>query len=366
MLLECYTQYVRKFGKLNSVYRTGKCQFIPFPKKGNHKECLNYHTISHISHASKAMLKILQSRLQQHMNQELPDIQAGFQRGSGTRGQITNIHWIMEKAREFQKNIYSCFIGYTKAFDCGKFLKRWEYQTTLPVSWETCMQVNKQQLEQDMGTTDWSQTGEGVQKGCILSPCLINLYACKVHHVKCHARWITRWNQDCQEKYQLLRYADDTTLIAENKEELKSPLMKVKEESEKHGLKLNIRKTKIMASNPITSWYIEAGKLEAVTDFTFLGSKITENGYCSCEIKRHLLLGRKAMTNLDSILKSRYVTLPTNICVVKAMVFPVVMYGCESWTIKKVESWRIDGFKLWCWRRLLRVPWTAKDQTSQS
>ena len=157
-----------------------------------------------------------------------------------------------------------------------------------------------------------------------------------------------------------LRYADDTTLMAESEEELKSLLMKVKEESEKVGLKLNIQKTKIMASGPVTSWQIDGEMVETVADFIFLGSKMTADGDCSHEIKRCLLLGRKVMTNLDSILKSRGITLPTKVCLVKAMVFPVVTYGCESWTVKKAERRKMDGFELCCWRRLLRVPWTAR------
>ena len=161
-----------------------------------------------------------------------------------------------------------------------------------------------------------------------------------------------------------LRYTDDTTLMAES-EELKSLLMKVKEESEKVGLKFNILKMKIMVSDSITSWQIDGETMETVTDFTFLGSKITTDGECSHEIKRCLLLGRKVMTHLDSILKSRDITLPTKVCLLKAMVFPVVMYGCESWTVKKAEHRRIDAFELWCWRRLLRVPWTARS-SSQS
>ena len=136
--------------------------------------------------------------------------------------------------------------------------------------------------------------------------------------------------------------------------------MKVKVESEKVGLKLNIQKTKIMASGPITSWEMDGETVETVSDFIFLGSKITADGDCSHEIKRRLLLGRKVMTNLDSILKSRDITLPTKVCLVKAMVFPVVMYGCESWTIKQAERRRVDAFELWCWRKLLRVPWTAR------
>ena len=154
--------------------------------------------------------------------------------------------------------------------------------------------------------------------------------------------------------------------MAESEKELKSLLMKVKEESEKVGLKLNIQKTKIMASGPITSWQIDGKTVETVADFIFLGSKITTDGDCSHEIKRHLLLVRKSMTNLDTILKSRDITFPTKVHLVKAMGFPVVMYGCESWIIKKTEHRRIDAFELWCLRRLLRFPWTAIDPTSPS
>ena len=153
-----------------------------------------------------------------------------------------------------------------------------------------------------------------------------------------------------------LRYANNTTLMGES-EELKSLLMKVKEESEKVGLKLNIQKTKIMASGPNTSWQIDG---ETVTEFILGDSKITADDDCSHEIKRHLLLERKVMTNLESIFKTRDISLPTKDRLVKAMVFPVVMYGCESWTIKKAECQRIDAFELWCWRRLLRIPWTAR------
>ena len=148
--------------------------------------------------------------------------------------------------------------------------------------------------------------------------------------------------------------------MAESEEALKSLLMKVKEESEKVGLKLNIQKTKIMSSSPITSWEIDGETVETVSDFILGGSKITVDGDCSDEIKRCLLLGRKVMTNLDSILKSTDITLPTKVCLVKVLVYPVVMYGCESWTVKKAECRRIDAFELWCWKRLFRVPWTAR------
>ena len=154
--------------------------------------------------------------------------------------------------------------------------------------------------------------------------------------------------------------------MAESEEELKSLLMKVKEESENVGLKLNIQKTKIMASGPITSWQIDGETVETVSDFILGGSKITADGDCSHEIKRRLLLGKKAMTSLDSILKSKDITLPAKVHLVKAMVFPLVMYGCESWTIKKAEPQRIDAFELWYWKRLLRIPWTAGRSNHQS
>ena len=157
-----------------------------------------------------------------------------------------------------------------------------------------------------------------------------------------------------------LRYADDTTLMAESEEELKSLLMKAKEESEKFGLKLNIQKTKIMTSGPIISWQIDRETVETVRDFILGGSQITADGDCSHEIKRRLLLGRKVMTNHDSIFKSKDITLPTKVHLVKAMVFPIVLYGRECWTLKKDEHQRIDAFELWCWKRLLRVPWMAR------
>ena len=207
-------------------------------------------------------------------------------------------------------------------------------------------------------TTEWFQTEKGVCQGCTLSPSLFNL----------HAEYIMRnagldetqaGIKTARRNINNLRYTDDTSLMAES-EELKSLLMKVKEESEKVGLKLNIQKTKIMASGPITLWQTDGETMETVADFILGGSKITADGDCSHEIKRRLLLGRKVMTSLDSILKSRDITLPTKVCLVKAIVFPVVIYGCESWTVKKAEHRRIDAFELWCWRRLLRVPWLAR------
>ena len=208
------------------------------------------------------------------------------------------------------------------------------------------------------GTTDWCQIGKGVGQGCISSPCLFNLYA---EYIMRNARL-----EEAQAGIKIagrninnLRYADDTTLMAESEEELKSLLMKVKEESENAGLKFNIQKSKIMESSPITSWQIDRETMETVREY-FWGLQNHCWWWLQPWNKRRLLLERKAMTNLDSILKSRDITLPTKVHLVKAMVFPVVMYGCDSWTMKKAEHQRIDAFELWCWRRLLRVPWTAR------
>ena len=308
------------------------------------------------------MLKILQDRVQQYVNHELPDVQACIRKGRGTRDQIANIRCIKKKQECSRKNIYFCFTDYAKAFDCVDHNKLWKILQEMGIPDHlTCLLKNlyagqEPTVRTGHGTTDWFQIGKGVHQGCILSPCLFNLYAEYIMQnagldeaqagIKIAGRNIN-----------ILRYADDTTLLAESEEELKRLLMKMKEESEKVGLKLNIQKTKVMAPGPITSWQIDG---KTVADFIFRGSKITADGDCSHEIKRCLLLGRKVMTNLDSIFKSRDITLPTQVHLVKAMVFPVIMYGCESWTIKKGEPRRIDAFELWCWQRLLRVPWTAR------
>ena len=252
-----------------------------------------------ISHAAKIMLKILQAGLQQYVNRDLPDVQARLRKGRGARDWIANICWIIEKARGLHKNVYFCFIDYAEVTvwitkNCGKFLKGWKYQTCLLRNLYTGQEAT---VRTEHGTTDWFKIGTEVCRDCILSPCLFNLYAEYIRQnaglnksqarIKISGRNINNH-----------RYADDTTLIAESEEELKSLLMKVKDESEKAGLKLNIQKTKIMASCPITSWHIDGETMETVKDFIFFGSKITADGDCGHEIKRHLFLGRKAVTNL--------------------------------------------------------------------
>ena len=363
------------------------------------------------------MLKILQARLQQYVNCEVPDVQAGNWKSNRVpEKHLLLIYWLCQSlwlcggglvakscptlatpwivVRQAPLSMgFWIAISFSRGsfrprnrtwFTCiaGRFFTNWamrEALTTdcvdhnklenssrvgnnrspyLPPEKSVCRSRNKLELDMEQ-SVDWFQIGKGVLQGCILSPCLFNLYAEYIMRksgldeaeagIKITGRNINN-----------LRYADDTTLMAKSEEELKSLLMKVKEDSEEVGLKLNIQKAKIMASVLITSWQVDGETMETVTGFIFLGSKITADGDCSHEIKRPLLLGRKVMTNLDSILKSRDITLPTKVHLVKVMVFRVVMYGCESWTIKKAEHRRIDAFELWCWRRLLRVTWTAR------
>ena len=256
-------------------------------------------------------VKILQARLQQYVNQELLDVQAGFRKGRGTRDHIANIRWLIGKAREFQKNTYFCFIDYAKDFDSVDHNKLWKILKEMGIPDHlTCLLRNLYAGQETTvrighGTMDLFQIGKGVCQGCILSPFLFNLYA---EYIMQNARL-----DEAQAGIKIagrsinnLTYADDTTIMAESKEELKNLLLKVKEKSEKADLKLSIQKTKIRVSSTITSWQIVGETMETVTDFIFWGSKIISDGNCSHEIKRHLLLGRKAMTNLDSILKIRY------------------------------------------------------------
>ena len=262
------------------IWKTQQCPqnckrsvFIPIPKKGNAQECSNYHTIALISHTRKVMLKILQTKLQQYVNQALPDVQAGFRKCRGTRDQIANINWLIKKAREYQKNIYFCFIDYAKAFDSVDHNNLWKFLQDMGIPDHLTSLLRNLYAGQEAtvrtghGTTDWFQIGKGVHQGCMLSPCLFNL---NVEYIMRNTGLneaqagikISRRNVNN------LRYADDTTLMVENEEELKDPLMQVKE-SEKVGLKLNIQKTKIMASGPITSWERDGETMETVTDFIF-------------------------------------------------------------------------------------------------
>ena len=236
----------------------------------------------------------------------------------------------IEEAREFQINMYFCFIDYAKAFDCVDHNKLWNILNKMGISLRNLSVGQKAIVRTGHGTTDWFKIGKEEHQGCILLPCLFNLYVeyimqnARLDEAQAGIKTASRGRNTNN-----LTYADDTPLMAESEEELQSLLMKVKKETEKSGLKLNIQKTEIMPFGPISSWQIDEENVETVSDFIFLGSKITADGDCSHEIKRHRLLGRIAMTNLDSVLKSRDITLPTKFHLVKTMVFPAVIYGCE-------------------------------------
>ncbi|RWS06003.1 endonuclease-reverse transcriptase-like protein [Dinothrombium tinctorium] len=341
--------------------------FIPLPKAGDAKDCSNYRTIALIPHASKVLLKIIQQRLSPIIERELPDVQAGFRRGRGTRNHIANLRWIMEKSREYQKDIYMCFIDYKKAFDCVEHGKLWAALQKLGVPDHLTHLIRSLYKDQEAtvrtayGDTDWLEIGKGVRQGCILSPFLFNLYAEIIMRkidledseigVKIGGRNINN-----------LRYADDTTLLSETEDGLRHLIKRTKDESAKFGLLLNIKKTKIMttAGNGNIKIKIDNEEIECVQDFIFLGSRIVRNGDCSTEVKRRLTMGRSAMLSMNKVWKSKYVSLTTKCRLVYAIVFPITMYGCESWILKKADRRKVDSFELWCWRRLLRIPWTAR------
>ena len=285
-------------------------------------------------HTSKAMLKILQARLHSTWTMNFQMFKLGLEKAEEPEIKLPTSTGSQKKQENSRKPSTSASLTMIKPLTVW-ITANWKILQEMGIPDDLICLLRNQYAGQEAtvrtrcGITAWFQIGKGVHQGCILSPCLFNLYA----------EYVT-WNDGLDETQARiktagrnindLRYADDTTVIVESEEELKSFLMKVKEESEKVGLKLNIQKTKIMASGPITSWQLDGETMETVTDFIFLGSKITAGGDYSHEIKRCLLLGRKVMTNLDSILKSRDITLPTKVCLVKAMVFPVVIMGMKA------------------------------------
>ena len=317
-------------------------------------------------HASKILLKIIQKRLEPYLEREIPDEQGGFRKNRGTRDQIANIRRLMETTREYQKNIYMCFIDYSKAFDCVDHqallncLRKMGIPEHLIILLRGLYTDQEATVRTMYGNTEWFKINKGVRQGCILSPYLFNLYSENImrmagleeieHGIKIGGRNINN-----------LRYADDTTLLAETEEGLKMLLDRVKQESEKAGLRLNIKKTKVMVtSSELEEFMIRDETVEVVDSFIFLGAKIEKDGGCRSEIIRRIAKGKAAMTGLHRVMKDKEISMRTKVRLVKALVFPVMMYGCESWTIRKSERRKIDAFELWCWRRILRIPWTAR------
>ena len=341
-----------------------KAIYVPIFKKGDKKACSNYRTISLISHTSKVLLKVIQKRLERFLVDELPNKQAGFKIGSGTRDHIFNIRTIMEKYREYKKPIYLCFIDYSKAFDCVDHERLWctLHQMGTPTHLIVLLQQLYDQqvatVRTEYGETDPIVIGKGVRQGCILSPLLFNIYTERIMRevldncgmgVSVGGRMINN-----------LRYADDTTLLAESEAELLTILRRLKDESAKAGLYLNVSKTKILTTGPIRDVRINNEPIEVVDTFSFLGSMISNTGYCEQEIRRRIALGKSAMKKLDKIWKDRGISKETKKKLVKVLVFPVAMYGSETWTIRKADRKRIDSFELWCWRHLLKISWTSR------
>ncbi len=372
LIQECGEEGVNIMWKLcNQVWISGvwptdwkRSVFIPIPKKGDARECSNNRTIALISHASKVLLKIIQKRMEPYMERELSETQAGFRKGRGTRDQIANLRWIMETAREYQQELYMCFIDYSKAFDCVDHNKLWNIlmEMGVPLHLVTLMKnlyTNQEAaVRTEFGLTDWFPIGKGVRQGCILSPNLFNMYSEFIMR-----KAITNSQIGVHiggRIVNMLQYADDTTLITHSEEDLKLLLAQVKKVSGNHGLYLNLKKTKIMSNTGLESFTLDTEDVEVVDSFIFLGSTIHKDGGSDLEVRRRLSLGRAAMNKLTAIMKSHDISQRLKIMLVNSLVFPVVLYGAESWTLKLKEKRKLNAFEVWCWRRLLRIPWTQK------
>jgi hypothetical protein len=316
------------------------------------------------------MLKIIQARLEPYVNAELPDQQAGFRKGRGTRDQVANMRWIMEREREYGRDVFFCFIDYSKAFDSVDHNKLWNVMEEMGVPKHLINLLHNLYVNQvavvrtARGETSEFSIGKGVRQGCILSPMLFNLYGESIMREAGleHLDAGIRIGGLCINN---LRYADDTTLAASFTEDLKNIIRSVKKASEKFGLHLNVGKTKVLSNVPLSSFNVDGTDIEVVHSFNFLGSTISDDGDCSKEIIRRTILGKVAMKGLQRVWKDREISLSTKVRLVKAIVFPVAYYSCESWTMRVNDKRRIEAFENWCWRRLLRIPWSAK-RTNES
>ena len=336
-----------------------KSIYIPIYKKGDQKECGNYRTIALISHASKILLKVLQKRLEAFLIPELPIEQAGFRRGRGTRDHISNLRWLMERARDNQRELFMCFIDYKKAFDCVDHQRLWNTLKGMGVPEHLIVMLSNLYTNQEatirteFGDTGNIPIGKGVRQGCILSPLLFNIYAEKIMREA-----LDKWDKGIGiggRKVSNLRYADDTTLIAGNREDLIELIEKVKSSSEKAGLYLNVKKTKVMATGELDSIIVDGENIEVVERFVFLGALITSDGQIDMELRRRIAMGKSAMGSLRKIFKDRDLRLATKVKIVQTLIFPIIIYGAETWTLKKNEIAKIDAFERWCWRNLLGV-----------
>lgn len=353
------------------IWKTGvwptewkKSVYVPIPKKGDAKVCSNNRTIALIPHASKVLLKVIQKRMEPYMEREMPEEQAGFRKGRGTRDQIANLRWILEKARDYRKDIFMCFIDYSKAFDCVNHARLWTGLRKMGIPRHLIELMKGVYTDQQAtvrtvyGDTEWFKIGKGVRQGCILSPYLFNLYS---EYIMRQANLEEEGGVKISgQNRNNLRYADDTTLLAEGEDSLKRMIDRIREESLKAGLRLNVSKTKIMSTGKETNIEVDGEKIEEVESFMFLGSRIDKDASCEGDIRLKIAKARTAMLDLTKIWKDRDISRQTKIRIAKAMVFPIAMYGCESWTMRQSDRERIDAFEMWIWRRLLRIAWVEK------
>jgi hypothetical protein len=357
----------------NMVWKTGiwprdwvHSTFVPLHKKGSTRKCENYRTVSLISHTSKILLRIINQRLKQYLDTQIPQEQAGFVKGKGTREQILNVRLLIEKSREFRMPLIFCFIDYTKAFDCVKWDHMWGVLIEMGVPRHLVNLIRQLYRENTAAVrvngllTSELHTQKGVRQGCILSPILFNIYGEYIMR-----RALDGWDGGVKVGGRIisnLRYADDTTIIAKSEQEMVLILQRIEHESRQLGLEMNKSKTKIMVVDRHNQLEISntLNGMEVVHKFVYLGSLLLDSGDCVEEIKRRIAMAKNAMTRLDKIWKDRGISRATKVRLVRALVFPIFSYGGETWTIKARERQRIDAFEMWCWRRLLRIPWTAR------
>lgn len=338
---------------------------IPLHKKGSTRKCDNYRTLALISHASKVLLHVINSRIRYYLDWQIPQEQAGFVKGKGTREQILNVRQIVEKCYEFDTPVIMCFVDYSKAFDCVDWNCLWDVLTELGVPRHLTallqsLYYNSQGVVRiDRTASDSFKFHKGVRQGCILSPILFNIYGEYIVRKTCDG-----WDGGITVggcKISNLRYADDTTLLAASEIEMSKFLDRMERISKDLGLAINRSKTKVMIVDRTGRLELSGTlNLEVTDNFVYLGSNISNNGSCEPEIRRRIGMAKGAMSQLDKIWKDKNISMNTKSNLVRTLVFSIFIYGAETWTIKKADRNRIDAFEMWCWRRMLGIPWTAR------